>query len=203
MANITFPTASLGSVDISLEWPGQVILPALYTGERYVYTRGVGLWMGQITWPQMGRVDNASDIRDVEVFLAQLEGAANTFDVPIPAEQNDRLATGFDLRATAVLRTGSTMRVTCNQQSGLNAGDYVTIDNYLFQLVSNLSGGAMQVSPYRPIDVTVEDDAGTVIGAAINWSNPTLRARRTDAVAISSPKDVDWAGPWTLQIVGV
>lgn len=202
MANIAFPSTPLGSVDISLEWPGQSVFQSLYTSDRHVYTRGVGLWAGQIIWPQVGRIDNANAIKAIEVFLHQLEGAANTFDVPIPVEQTTRFATGFDLRATAVVRTGSTMRLACNHSSGLFVGDFITIDNYLFQLISNLNNNSMQVTPYRPIDVTVENDAGTVIGAAVNWSNPTLRARRTDASAISNRMELDWAGPWTLQIVG-
>ena len=204
MANITFPAAGMMSVDISLDWPSQSNFLSIYTGDRQVITRGVGLWTGQIMWDARGRANHDSDIRDIEVFLHQLEGAANTFDIPMPVDQSDRFVDGnTDLRVDTAVRTGSTMRLTCNQQEGLTVGDYITIENRLFQLVSNLSNGVMQVSPYRPIDVTVADDAGTVIGAAVNWSAPTMRARRTDSGEVNNFKDIDWAGPWTLQVVGV
>jgi len=203
MANITFPTASTMSVDISLEWPSQSHFLSIYTGDRQIISRGVGLWTGQIVWALRGRTDGAADIRSIEAFLIQLDGAANTFDVPMPVDQSDRFTRGTDLRCTAVTRTGSTMRLTCNRQSGLLTGDFITIENRLFQLASDLAGGEMLVSPYRPIDVTVADDSGATIGAAVNWSSPTMRARRTDSGAVNNLKNVDWAGPWTLQIVGI
>lgn len=205
MANIAFPpNAGLESLDISLEWPGQSVFTALYTGDRHVYSRGVGLWVGQMTWASRGRADGAADIREIQVFLHQLEGAANTFDIPIPEDQSDRFTEGTSLLATAVQRTGSTMRVTCNRQSGLNAADYVTIDHQLFQLVSSLTAGVMVVSPYRPIDVTFTDSATPPnTGAVVEWANPYLRARKTDANSVSNLKNRDWAGPWTVSIVGV
>lgn len=366
MANIAFPSAPLESLDISLEWPGQSIFQALYTGERYVYSRGVGLWTGQMTWPSVGRADDAATIRAIEVFLHQIEGAVNTFDVPMPVDQGIRLRSGFDsranavsrLRATNVLRTGSTMRVSVNyaptgitvarrtktgdrthgasisqnelvgeidnastvgalffnaitpnigceiflnvEETGdltelyvqfssskfktdpntdfvprrirlsnthydtfdftvdgityhrwdivhgdfpgypelsaqmaklqttdnsnrndltvdiyttfdgdtilggppsLIAGDYATIDNRLFQLVSNLSDGIMSVSPYRPIVLVDEND--NAAPALVNWSAPTMRARKVDANVVANFKNRDWAGPWTVPIVGV
>lgn len=203
MATIAFPTVGMMSVDISLDWPSQSNFLSIYTGDRQVITRGVGLWTGQIMWDARGRTDGDADIRSIEVFLHQLEGAANDFDIPMPVDQSSRLAENTDLRVTAMLRTGSTMRLSCNQQEGLNAGDYITIENRLFQLTSNLSGGVMQVTPYRPIDVTVADDAGTVIGAAVEWAAPTMRARRTESSAVNNFRDRDWAGPWTLQVVGI
>ena len=171
MANINFPAVSMMSVDLSLEWPGQAIHLGLYSSERHVITRGVGLWRGQIIWDTRGRADNDAEIRAIEAFLIQLEGAANTFDVPMPVDQSDRFADGTDLRITAILQTGSTMRLTCNQMTGLRTGDYVTIENRLFQLTSNLDRGMMQVSPYRPIDVTVtttDDGGNTITGAKPN-----------------------------------
>ena len=201
MANISFPAAGLMSMDISLEWPGQSIHESLYTGDRQVITRGVGMWTGRVIWDVRSRTTQDAEIRQINAFLHQLEGAANTFDVPLPDSQSDRYPDGTELTVSAFVRTGSTMRLTCNQQEGLAAGDYIVIDNFLFQLVTSLIGGSMLVSPYRPI--TLIDDAGQPAPATARWLNPYLRARRTSSTAVSNNIDVDWAGPWSVDIVGV
>lgn len=195
MANVAFPTAPLSRCDISLTWPGQVIHTGIYTNERQVLERGVGVWQGSIMWDVRSRSNQDAEIVGIETFLHQLGGAANTFDVPIPRDQSSRFAEGTIVRVNAMLRTGSTMRLTLDANTGLQLGDFINISNMLFQCVSGHVGGVVQVSPYRPLDIPTA-------GLGIDWSNPTLRARRTSADSVANPRDLDWAGPWTLDITG-
>jgi len=198
MAHVAFPNVGISQFNIGLRFPSQSVFRSYYEEAIQVKTAGVGVWTGSFDWAERSRSQGESDIRQIEAFLSQIEGAANTFDIPMPVEQGDRFPDGTDLRISAVVRVGSSIRVTCNQVSGIVIGDYITIDNYLFQAGSSLLGGSMLLAPYRPIDITVTNDDGDVIGAQAEWAAPYLRARRIDGNPISGNRTFDWAGPWSI-----
>ena len=197
MANIPFPNVSLERVNVSVNWPGQTVHRSLYTDDRQAITRGIGVWSGSITFPEFELNGHDQQIREIEAFFASLEGAVHTFDIPIPIgnQQQEALADGTALTATGTTRAGSLMQVTgLSEQAGLLQGNYVTISNNLFIVTTSLRGGTMTLSPFRPIVISGSVD--------VEWRNPTLRARATTSDPLGSPKNADFAGPWTIEIVG-
>jgi len=204
VANILWPDVQIATLDLSLRYPGQTVHESIYTGDRQVIARGIGVWEGTLSWPQLGRVDNATEIRAIETFLHQLSGAANTFDIPLPAGQEDR----FDLVPNAdpdaymtiltATPTGDQLLARFNRQDGLLLGDYVTIDNKLFQCTSLHGGTNVNLTPLRQISTTSAVTTNIVPQLPVIWSQPFLRARRTESTPLSIPKDVDWWGPVTL-----
>jgi len=193
MANIAFPQVSLASITCDLTFPGQRINESVYTGSVQAISRGIGRWSGVFAFAQMGRPDQESDILAVDAFFANLDGVVNTFDLPfeaVAAAQRDAFPDGTDLRLMAIERTGSTMRATMNQQSGLAVGYRVTINNYMFVLTSSLVRGECFLSPHRPL--AIPDD-----GLAVNWQAPTLRARLTQSSAVTATRTLETVGPWS------
>lgn len=209
MATIAFPTASLASLDFALRWPGQTIHESIYTGARQVIHRGIGVWEGTLTWPALSRTDGDADIRAIESFLNQLAGAVNTFDIPIPVNQRNRfdaiaggrISNPFTyLTISRYSRTGAQALARFNRVGGLLAGDYITIENKLFQLTSTLAAFQANMTPHRELTTESTTDPSTIRPALpVNWSQPFLRARRTSSEPISSNRDSDWAGPWEVQ----
>ena len=205
MARIIFPAVSMESTNIELTWPGQRVHTSIYTGHTQVISRGVGRWQGVIAFPQQARVETpeqggrlvgAAAIRAVDAFFANAEGAVNVFDVPweaVEQRQVDAIPDGTDVRLTSLTRTGSTMQATLNYAAGLITGDRITIDNRMFILVTNLSGGTCTLSPWR--DLTIPDD-----GLVVDWQTPTCRMRLTESNPVSVIRNVDWVGPWSASV---
>ena len=205
MANIAFPNVSLESIDFALDYPGQTVHASIYTGARQVIDRGIGVWEGSFTWPALGRADAPDDIAAIETFLNQLSGAANTFDIPLPVNQADR----FNLSPAANPETyltissnapaGAQALVQLNRADGLRIGDYITIDNKLFQFTSPLARQRANIVPYRRLPTTHEVTTTIHPTLPVIWAQPYLRARRTSSEPVSNNKDIDWAGPWTVE----
>jgi len=195
VANIAFPAVSLSSVDCELSWPAQARHESIYTGSVLAVSRGIGRWTGSFVFPLMARQQQADDILAVDAFFANLNGVVNTFDLPFDAianAQRDAFPDGTDLRLMAIERTGSTMRATMNQASGLVVGNRVTINGYLFTLVTSLAGGSCMLSPHRPL--AIPDG-----GLAVNWRSPTLRARLTESRSPAVQRTADWVGPYSAR----
>ena len=199
MALITFPAVSLESANIELVWPGQRTHESVYTGSIQTISRGIGRWSGTIAFPQVSRRDGASNIRAIDAFFANADGSVNFFDVPweaVEQRQVDAIPNSTDLRLTSLTRTGSTMEVTLNHASGLMAGDRITINNRMFILVTDLSGGACTLSPWRPLEIPAD-------GLAVNWQTPTCRMRLTESNPVSVNRNTDWVGPWAASVVDI
>ena len=205
MALIAFPTVSMESINIELTWPGQRVHESVYTGSIQTISRGIGRWSGVISFPQQTRIEapeqgghliGAAAIRAIDAFFANAEGAVNVFDVPweaVEQRQVDAILNGTDLRLTSLTRTGSTMEVTLNHASGLITGDRITIDNRMFVLITDLSGGACTLSPHR--DLTIPTG-----GLAVDWQTPSCRMRLTESNPVSVIRNVDWVGPWSASV---
>jgi len=199
MAHIAFPNVSLASIDCELVWPGQVIHTSVYTGSQQAISRGIGRWSGVFAFPQLGREDGANEIGLIDAFFANTDGAVNTFDLPFDAiaeAQRTRFADGTDLRLITIARTGTTMAATFNQATGLRAGDRVTIDNRMFIVLTNLTGGACALSPFRPLTIPTD-------GLAVDWQTPTLRARLTQNNPVSVIRNTDFVGPWSASFTDI
>ncbi len=195
MAEIAFPTVSSSNIIIGLSWPSQVNHRSIYTGESQAITRGIGLWEGTITWSPRSVAYQEDDIREIEAFLASLEGGANTFKVPLQRDQSSAFTSGTDLMVTAAERAGSSMILTFDAQTGLVQGNYINISDELFILNSSLTGGTATVTPHRPLTIPAA-------GLEVSWETPFLNARRTESDAIVSPRDPEYAGPWTIGFTG-
>jgi len=187
------------SIYLELTWPGQVTHESRYTGSVQVISRGIGRWTGTISFPQIGRAEGAADIRVLDAFFANAEGAVHQFDVPwelVEQRQIDSIPLGNDLRLLSTIRVDNTMSAVINHASGLLAGDRITIDSRMFVLVTNLVGGSCVLSPWRPLEIPTD-------GLPVNWTTPTCRMRLVESNPVSVTRNIDWVGPWAASVVDV
>jgi len=198
MANIPFPAVSLSSVSCELYWPGQIVHEGIYSGEMQAISRGIGRWRGSFNWQERSRSNQQAEIRAISAFFSNLEGSVNTFDLPIPVDrlQANAFPDSANVRLMSVLRTGSTMRVQINQQSGFQIGHRLTIDNQLFECVTPLLSGFVTLSPFRPL--VPGDD-----GLPVKWIEPTVRARLSASQSPTAVHTNDWVGPWDAEFISV
>jgi len=167
------------------------------------------VWQGSFTWPVLGRATAPDDIAAIESFLNQLAGAANTFDIPLPVNQEGRFPRSTLANRDSYLTissntpAGSQALINLNRAAspgnGLLLGDYITIDNKLFQLSAPHGGTNAHIVPYRVLPTTHAVTTTISPNLPIIWAQPYLRARRTSSQPVSNNRDIDWAGPWTVE----
>ena len=191
MALITMPLAVIDQItrsDISLGHPGQVVLTSLYGSGSQVLGRGPGYWNGRLQFAQTDKVSDGARAA-LDLFFAQLQGAINTFEAPLFRPSKGTLAAGTVLTVDSV--AGSVVNVT-GASAGLVAGDYVSIAERLYQLSSDLTGGAFSFEPPLP----------PATGDQIRWENVTCFARlsgRSVESGITSARSRDFSGGWSVE----
>ena len=121
-----------------MDTPDRWCLTSLYGSGSQVLGRGPGYWNGRLQFAQTDKVSDGARAA-IDLFFAQLQGAINTFEAPLFRPSKGTLAAGTVLTVDSV--AGSVVNVT-GAQVGLVAGDYVSIAERLYQLSSNLTGGA-------------------------------------------------------------
>ena len=150
--------------------------------------------VGLVTGPggcRFGQTDRYSDSTRaaIDLFFTKLRGATNTFEVPLFRPSKGSLAAGTVLTVDSV--AGSVVNVT-GASAGLVAGDYVSIAERLYQLSSDLTGGAFNFEP--PLAPT--------LASLVRWENVTCFARlsgRSVESGIASPWTPDFGGPWSVE----
>ena len=191
MALITMPLAVVDQItrsDISLGHPGQSVLTSLYGSGSQVLGRGPGYWNGRLQFGQTDRYTDGTRAA-VDLFFARLRGALNTFEAPLFRPSRGSLAAGTVLTVDSV--ASGTINVT-GALVGLVAGDYVSIGERLYQLSSDLSGGAFDFEP--PFDPAVGDQ--------VKWENVSCFARlsgRSVERGVVSPRTMDFTGGWSIE----
>ena len=191
MALISMPLAVIDQItgsDISLGHPGQVVLTSLYGSGSQVLGRGPGYWSGRLQFAQTDRYSDGTRAA-IDLFFAQLQGAINTFEVPLFRPSKGSLASGTVLTVDSV--AGSVANVT-GASTGLVAGDYVSIAERLYQLSSNLSAGAFSFEPPLP----------PTLASQVRWENVTVFARlagRSVESGVVSARTRDFGGGWNIE----
>ena len=191
MALISMPLAVIDQItrsDISLGHPGQVVLTSLYGSGSQVLGRGPGYWNGRLQFAQTDKVSDGARAA-LDLFFAQLQGAINTFEAPLFRPSKGTLAAGTVLTVDSV--AGSVVNVT-GASAGLVAGDYVSIAERLYQLSSDLAGGAFSFEPPLP----------PTVGSQIKWENPSCFVRlagRSVESGIVSSRTRDFSGGWSAE----
>ena len=120
--------------DISLGHPGQVVLTSIYGSGSQVLGRGPGYWSGRLSFGQTDKYSDGTRAA-IDLFFARLQGAVNTFEVPLFRPSKGSLAAGTVLTVDSV--AAGVVNVT-GASAGLVSGDYVSIAERLYQLSSNL-----------------------------------------------------------------
>ena len=191
MALIPMPLAVVDQItrsDISLGHPGQVVLTSLYGTGSQVLGRGPGYWNGRLQFAQTDKYSDGTRAA-IDLFFAQLQGATNTFEAPLFRPSRGALAAGTVLTVDSV--AGSLVNVT-GASVGLVAGDYVSIAERLYQLSSDLVGGAFNFEPPLP----------PAMGDQIRWEAVSAFARLAGSsveTGVVSPKTPDFSGGWSVE----
>ena len=191
MALITMPLAVVDQItrsDISLGHPGQVVLTSLYGSGSQVLGRGPGYWNGRLQFAQTDKYSDGTRAA-IDLFFAQLQGATNTFEAPLFRPSRGALAAGTVLTVGSV--AGGVVTVT-GALTGLVAGDYVSIAERLYQLSTNLVGGAFNFEPPLP----------PAMGDQVKWENVNCFARlsgRAVESGVASSRTRDFSGGWSIE----
>lgn len=194
MAANTFPSISPDSMVLRQVNPGQQHVEGLYSGFRHVVTRGPGYWEGTVTWSRKPP-SKRSMARQIESFIISMSGLINTAKIPVTFGKSDsqlgRFSSSTVLTATPIGVSSDVAIFGFSQQTGLFAGDRITIDDRLYVLVTDLAAGRANLWP-----AIIPSQAETA-----EWKNPYLIATRKDAGAIEFAKQGAWFGPWTMEFI--
>ena len=206
MRIIPFPSrAGIVALPLWLEYPGQEPLESPYDATLQVLERSLGRWSGRVVLRECG-VQDGPELRQVEAFLASMQGLVNTVKVPImrPSAGSFSPFTHRTLSFQGVV-SGSGLR-TVNIQSDsafgterLVLGDYVSLGDRLYILTEDLgdvAGSAARLTVAPPVDVVPAS------GSSITWEDVTLlcriiKMREGWSGAEFTP---DFAGPWSLTL---
>lgn len=166
MSTITFPSSPKPqSMTWRLMMPTQANISG-WTGKRQVVASGRGWWECQIQLPP---IVGTSNINDWRAFVASARGTANDFNVPVdPTAQsalaNTVLTAGVDQIGRNIVTDGWPISTTV-----LQAGQYVTINNQLLQVVSDVTSnasGEATISIEPPVRQPVSDNS------SVEYKNP-------------------------------
>ena len=158
-------------------------------------TWGIGLWRGMTTVLKVGRRGDPTTRRKMEAFITRLKGLEGTFYAPVNRPSQGDLADSVKLFVSSASITSDgycTVSVTGKPagSDGLVEGDYVSIDDRLYHLVTDQAGVHLKMLPaYLPPSSEV-----------VTWRDVTCVARLTERSADELPDyDADFAGPWVLD----
>lgn len=190
MALIDYPRVSPIAYTCELTVPGQRTFDSLYETTTDVLVRGLAYWQGSITWGKYSTADEDADIGELEAFFAALSGTENTFDFALPnVQQGNRFAGA--VQATAFTATGTSATITLDTTvGGLRNGDLVTIGDHLYRCIAPQVGADVRVTPSR---FTV------AFPTTVEFAAPYVRARMRTNTPVTLPRDVNFAGPYSLD----
>lgn len=196
MADVAFPIVDEARMSLSQTHPAQAIVRAEYTGRQHVAnTGGPAIWRGSIAFAQ-DNDDNLPYIAEMTAFLAGLRGGANTFRIPIYGvgySARQGVLSGGNLAVTSSVAQGDLTRVLVSGATdGIVKGDYVTIADRLYIVIQSLASGIMLLSPNAHVIPS---------GTAIEYLNPTLYARPTGELPMTTNHGNGVVGPWEIEFV--
>lgn len=198
MPHIDVPQAftdRVSQVDMQLGFPQQSVLRSPWTGAAQVLNRGYSRWSGLVSLVAEGSPVSAraDEWGAIEAFLAALQGAANTFDLPhrrpgaaIPddtvianrkTEDNGELAGVLQHR----LPGG-------NDYSGLAPGQMLNAGGRTYVVSRVLTQRWIVLYPQRIIPNTAPASASA-----------TIRVRVEGSAGVVSPLLPHRSGPWSFR----
>lgn len=166
MATITFPSSPKpAGMSWRLIQPAQQNISA-WTGARQVMPSGRGWWECSITLPP---IVGTSHVNAWRAFMGSAQGATNDFQVPVsPIAQSTATETA---RVNGASQTGRSLITDGWPPSTtvLSGGQYVTINNQLLQLTSNVTSDA---SGNATINFAPAIRVSPADNAVIEYKNP-------------------------------
>lgn len=191
MAIITAPTFTPRRRAAQFTQPSQVNRSG-WTGKTWVQPSGRGWWSFALEYPPMAE----ADARLMRAFLARLQGAANSFRLPVV--DSPQIASTPTVRVNGAGQTGYSLAVDGMPVSAtlLGQGSYITVNDQLLILTADLvangsgAGTATFASAIRssPADNTIiEVRTPTCLvsldGDSVSWE--PVEAGMTEAVAFN------------------
>lgn len=178
-----------------------------YTGGFEVVTRNYGRWMGVLIFGFLDFSPEDQGVRrDIEAFVAELEGMVNTTDAPIHRPSGGSLGSnraitfsamspGGAERGELVFSSGSAMGA-----EALVRGDYIRMADRLYVLAADSvslagqAGGLMKVRPR--VEVV------PAVGTPIVWKDVTVRCRASSLKTWENTEATpEFFGPWQMEWV--
>ena len=179
-----------------LIFPGQVRLQSVYGTGSQVIDRAPGHWQGTVDIAQVStrRGTGPAVDRDIRALIADLQGIANTVNIPIHAPSAGGVATGtvMTISGTPAI-TGGRVEVDTNYSHAtarLQKGDYVRIGLRLYILAANQRGSGVLTLAPTALPAT---GATTVV-----WEDVTLHARVLGEID-EWRRTPSFTGPWSFQ----
>ena len=186
MPEISFPSVPLQEFSIQVIVPNVIRHSSIYAAKEQIHARGTMRFAGSISWARRSIMDREAEIAEIEAFVAGCYGPVNTFDVPIPYDQSDRMTSAADLTISGLMSTA--FQSTFAATKGLREGDYFNVGTRLHKITAVAMDTKYTAVPALPSDATT-----------IAWATPKLRARLAQDSA-DSPRAGPWAGPWRLSV---
>ncbi|MCY4535169.1 MAG: hypothetical protein OXB91_07375 [Bryobacterales bacterium] len=203
MAHRIFPNRLRDRVQVSTYAPldpAEVLQTAAQTTQ--VIRRGFGRWQGVLTFGLM-EIGEGEDIRDIEAWLAGLEGRINTFDAPIGIPNVGDIA-GLDagdmntppqalqLGGDITLSGGLAVIPVSGADAGLLRGHVISVGGQLYKLQSDLGSGTCTALPARVVGAS---------GDPVEWLRPVQKARVGTRGVGYGRRSGGLVGPWTIPWV--
>ena len=185
MSAIEFPNVPLQEFRLDIQVPNVIRHNSIYVNKEQIFSRGNMFFAGRIGWARRA-LDRIEEVSKIEAFLAACYGPVNTFKVPVPRDQTERISTSGNLTISAVTTNG-TFESEFTATAGLQVGDWVNFGTRLHKIVF-ANDTSYKVTP------GILDEETT-----LRWENVTLNARLSQD-SIDLPRAGYYAGPWQLQI---
>lgn len=175
-------------------------MTSVYTGRTQVLTRGPGYFYGELRIsPNPTQVEDedyhvtkAKLQRLMESFLARLVGISGEILVPTcrPSQGTVEAGTTMSSGAASLVSGICQVSVSGHGSGRLVEGDYVSIDDRLYILVSDQAGSTIRLLP-----AVLPSRATTLV-----WEDVTCVGRlNPDSADNLNSLNPDFAGPWHIE----
>ncbi|WP_425154710.1 hypothetical protein [Candidatus Palauibacter sp.] len=183
MVEIAFPAdPDVYVVDVTLAIePSGATVRSPFTGQASAVRFGPGVWTGTVTLAAL----SVEAAREVEAWLAALDGGANVTPVPVHRPAAD-IPAGTTVDSVAA-SDGRLVTTLSQEAMDARAGEYVRIGTRLFVVAAVEDASNLILSPQW------RADDGEMVTPGL-----TVRAARRADGRDTSVRTPDFWGPWTL-----
>jgi len=186
MAQIDFPDVPMARFDIQANVPNVIRHSSIYGSSEQVFARATLSFSGHIIWPRYAYGQHPEYIAEITAFLARCYGPVNTFDVPLPGNQQKRFS---DTTALTIANLASdTFESSFTATEGLLAGDYVNFSHRLHQITFADKGN------YKCVPAVKKGET------EMAWHSPKMRCRLAQS-SVEQKREGVWAGPYEIEVV--
>ena len=197
MRHLKFPTEAVEITQFNMAFEPQGATRTGITGLSHTTRYGPGRWTGTVQFGVKKRTDAEASV--VEAFLSEMEGAANTTDLPLYEIANDGTTRTYarpvvdvpgntKVASTSIVNDAVVTRFS-QDIADMKIGHLLTIGNRLF-MITGLDGNddrailLPQMQGLNGRDVTVAE---------------SIRVARRDDTPANLPQNSNYGGPWTVS----